>query len=332
VIYNIESFVKILPKYFKTRNYSSFVRQLNLYNFHKIKNPDGNIEFGHEKFRRNQMENLQFINRKINQDNDSVRQKLKIQKPISLEYNRLLGIIRNLENSLKAANSKNETTQKQNNELIKELEKMKNESAKKTRKLLFIVWLVSNNFDEELLLEIKTLYLKHGIEMEYHLFDTQEQSKVSMLFEERYFQPMQNSEFLLDQLLILISNFHNSKPKNKYNKVNIENVLMNFDETESIRRINEFSPPRFPVTSSCARSDLYSLENSPDRRLPSVCNFMRNEDSSSLDQLEFESDMKNSRMKSRNTTFEIESLQREEISVEDYFRNETRNSSIFNIN
>lgn len=275
------------------------------------------------------MENLQFINRKIHQDNESVRQKLKVQKPMSMEYNRLLGIIRNLENSLKAANSRNESTQKQNNDLIKELEKTKNESAKKTRKLLFIVWLVSNNFDEELLIEIKTLYIKHGIEMEYHLFDIHEQSKVSMLFEERYFQPMQNSDFLLDQLLILISNFHNSKPKNRFNKVNIENVLMNFDETESVRRIQELSPPRFHAMTSCARSDLYSLENSPDRRLPSVCNFMRDEDNSMLDQSEFESEMKNSRMKSRNTTFEIESLQREEISVEDYFRNETRNSFDF---
>lgn len=41
IIKNSEKFRKILPNWFRTNNYSSFLRQLNMYGFHKIKNKEG---------------------------------------------------------------------------------------------------------------------------------------------------------------------------------------------------------------------------------------------------------------------------------------------------
>ena len=67
IIKNVHEFTeKILPLYFRHKNYSSFVRQLNLYDFHKLKSENGSQVYKHRLFSRNKYYLIESIKRKIN--------------------------------------------------------------------------------------------------------------------------------------------------------------------------------------------------------------------------------------------------------------------------
>ncbi|CAD8104705.1 unnamed protein product [Paramecium sonneborni] len=133
IVYNpSELSSKVLANYFKHKNYPSFLRQLNMYNFKKTRNQFGQSEFRHKWFRRGLKSMLQYIRRRnqeesdlkietkessqeldnYKREHDNIKQivkdiqetQLKIQKDLNFQLEQSASLTRQNQNTLQAIN------------------------------------------------------------------------------------------------------------------------------------------------------------------------------------------------------------------------------------
>ena len=141
-----------------------------MYNFHKVKSKTGVHEFRHEKFNRHRPDDLKGIKRKINDFGDAVDTFTGENKALLIEYNRLKRSHSELEESLKTLVGQNRKLIEANKDLVCQMYYSKADNELRTRKLLFLFFVVMRSNTPELAALIHRTFVQAGILAENEKF------------------------------------------------------------------------------------------------------------------------------------------------------------------
>ena len=206
-------FTMVLPEFFTTNNISSFIRQLNLYGFKKLKTKKGITEFQHPLFKRGHFSDILKIKKVIKKEGTKcikteLKQLKKNYESLQKDYLQLQ------ENMMKMAN-KNKDLSNFNDGIFERLNQEREDYKNDLKNLLLILFSTIKQNTVKFLQSIKTLFFNTKVlsKVEKNLLNTSDNfSKLLPLIIEKITEDKDTRDNFI-QKMVNIFQFENDDDK-----------------------------------------------------------------------------------------------------------------------
>lgn len=221
IIEDVRKFTKILPLYFETKNYTSFVRQLSYYNFQKVKSEEGINEFKLEGFKLGNLKYIKNIRKKNNEDKTKLKEAKNNLEELNDKCKELELLFKDSKSDLKEALKQNEDLKQINKDLVIRVSERQGQHQKRLKKIMFCLYMAIFHLDEETSKQIITLISDSKVneikESDYQncFIMCIRMSPIVKQLANHFIYVEEQNEQLLSKLVELFSNLLNKRFKKK---------------------------------------------------------------------------------------------------------------------